>query len=69
MKNMKITKIGIVFPVAANYTVEWKRCKTKDQILDWVLHFSEKTWMTPEMIGEFIHAAADHHNLDVMINA
>lgn len=37
-----------------NYTIELSRCKTSAQCLDWIHQLSEKTWMNPEMMFEFI---------------
>ena len=37
-----------------NYEIELSRCKTSKQCLDWIHQLSEKTWMSPEMMFEFI---------------
>lgn len=36
------------------YTITANRCRTPTQVLDWIHHLADKTWMTPEMIGRLI---------------
>lgn len=38
------------------YPIDRDRCDTPEKVLGWVLHLSEKKWVTPRMLREFILA-------------
>jgi hypothetical protein len=39
-------------------------CATYKDILAWVLYLLENSWVTKEMIEEFVTLALSHHNLE-----
>jgi len=38
------------------YEIDLERCTTPAQLLDWIFQLHGKTWMTPEMMDEFLSA-------------
>lgn len=40
------------------YQIDMSRLRNKDDLLAWVMHLTEKTWMTHELMREFIYVAA-----------
>lgn len=36
------------------YEVDLERCNTSAQMLDWIFQLQGKTWMTPELMREFL---------------
>lgn len=47
-----------------NYEIEMSRCSTYEDILAWVLHLSEKTWVTSQIIEEFVKKTISYNKLD-----
>jgi hypothetical protein len=45
------------------YEIDFDRCKTPEQILDWVSHLCDKLWVTRQQIKLFIGHAAEHHGI------
>ena len=45
------------------YEIELIRCDSHFKIIDWVLHLSEKDWMTTDMINQFIDIALRSNGL------
>ena len=39
------------------YEIEASRAETPEQIISWVLHLTEKDWVTAEHVHDFIEAA------------
>lgn len=54
---------AIVLVGGFSYVITLDRCDTLEKILDWVLHLSEKTWVTTDLIESFIHLAIDANNI------
>lgn len=50
---------------AAPYIIELFRCNTEEKILAWVLHLTEKTWVTCDIINEFIQLASERNNVTI----
>ena len=38
-------------------------CNEYVKILAWVIQLTDKSWVTKELLDEFIHTALDHQNL------
>lgn len=53
----------LVINVSDGYSIELNRCDTHDKILHWVSHLCEKTWITPDVLRDFIRVATKYHNL------
>lgn len=45
------------------YDIERSRIKTHAQLVEWVLHLSEKRWMDPPRLRYFASLVAKHNNL------
>ncbi len=54
----------IVINVAYEYNILLSTCSTHQQILNWVWHLTEKTWMTQNVTRRFIEVACGYHKLD-----
>lgn len=46
------------------YEIEKYRCKTKEDILHWVTHFSLKNWVTREIVRDFIRVTSEVNNIN-----
>lgn len=55
----------IIINIAYEYPVELRRCSTPESILGLVAHLAGKTWMTRDVLGEFVNLAAAHHNIKI----
>ncbi len=55
--------IGIKKETGAVYDVDFDRCRTQADILHWVTHLTLKTWVTREMLRDFIKAACDLNDI------
>ena len=44
-----------------NYPIEASRCGTEDEVLSWIYHLSEKSWVTTEHIRQFIRLVAPRY--------
>ena len=55
----------IVFklPTGSIYEIEKTRCNTFPKIIGWVMHMTEKNWVTIEAIRKFIYLAAETNGL------
>lgn len=49
---MQVRKDGIFF--GDFYFIEWDRLRDERDLLHWVWHLGEKTWMTASMLRHFI---------------
>lgn len=49
----------------ANYVIDFKRCDTAEKILGWIVHLTEKDWVTTEILERFILLAAADHDINV----
>ena len=47
------------------YYVELSRCKTAGAALDWIHQTTEKVWMTPVMVQDFISVFFKHIDPDL----
>jgi len=65
-KKVALDKRGnIVIDIGSPYRIELSRCNTHEKIVDWVLHLSEKVWITPAIIQRFIELAAQENGLAI----
>ena len=55
----------IVINVCYEYNIPLSSCKKHEQILGWVHHLCEKTWMTPEVLERFIEVACRENGLEL----
>jgi hypothetical protein len=44
----------IIMNVTSEYDIDLNRCDTHEKILAWVVHLSEKAWITQEVLIKFI---------------
>jgi hypothetical protein len=58
----------IIDPKGMDYPIGLGRCDTHEKIVGWVLHLSEKRWITVLMIEMFILTACDRHGLEAQAN-
>lgn len=60
---MKTDKQGItLFDINFNnyeYFIEWNRIDQPTKLIDWILHLTEKDWVTNRTIQELIYVVAD----------
>ena len=64
-KRMHVEEGCIVITITNEYNIPLTRCKTLDEILAWVFHLSEKTWIEREDLRYFIRLACNENNIDV----
>lgn len=43
-----------VYPSHTGYQIDLDRCKTKEELLDWIFHLSGKTWCKGSVLTDFI---------------
>ena len=55
----------ITFNVNCEYNVPLNRCKSTAEILAWVVHLSEKTWITTEHLERFILLACRENGFEL----
>ncbi|MDT7044216.1 hypothetical protein [Candidatus Nitronereus thalassa] len=55
----------IVINVCYEYNISLSDCRTHQQILSWVHHLCEKTWMAPEVLEKFIEVACRANGLEL----
>jgi hypothetical protein len=58
------TKDAIVLNVRCPYCIDKSQIDTPEKIIRWVVHLSEKNWMTSELIREFILVACRCANIN-----
>ena len=56
-KQVYVSEGFLTIDVEYEYNIEIARCNTPEKILAWVLHLSEKTWMTVEIMERFVQTA------------
>ncbi|ORM96265.1 hypothetical protein [Pantoea septica] len=52
-------------PNGWDYDVAISDCNTHEKILSWVMHLSEKNWVTKDIIRQFIRVSAHASGLKV----
>ena len=57
------TKDAIVLNVRYPYCIDKSQIDIPEKIIRWVIHLSEKNWMTSELIREFILIACQVANI------
>jgi len=55
----------IVINVCYEYNILLSECTSHEQILSWVHHLCEKTWMTPDVLERFIDVACSANELEL----
>jgi hypothetical protein len=63
-EQVKIVDDYIVINVCYEYTIPLATCSTHEEILHWVWHLTEKTWMTTEVLRYFIALACERAGLN-----
>lgn len=53
----------ISIPAGGTYEIPVSGCNEYVKILAWVIQLTDKTWVTKEILEEFMHAALDEQNL------
>lgn len=61
---IKEDNIVIPMPPSQEYNIPLSKCDNMEKILGWVIHLLEKSWVTKEIIDEFIQTALKHHNIN-----
>jgi len=56
---------NIIIDLACEYVIALNRCSTVKSILQWVIQLSEKTWMTTDVLKQFIELSINYHGIDV----
>ena len=51
------------------YEIETERINTKEKLVQWIYHLTQKKWVTPEHIKKLTEAAADLNNWKIYGNA
>lgn len=52
-----------VINVKYEYNIPRSKCSTKEELLDWVAHLTEKTWMTVEVMRYFMQVVSADREL------
>lgn len=63
-EQVKIIGEHIVINVAYEYNIPLATCTTHKEVLNWVWHLTEKTWMNQDVTRRFIELACGHHKLE-----
>ncbi len=56
---------SIIINLGHEYPIALRRCATPEAILGWVDHLLDKTWMTTDVIQQFIGYATQHHGIRI----
>ena len=64
-KKVYIKKRCIILNIGYEYVIELNRCNTEAKLLHWIHHLLGKSWMTLEILENFIEKVAGYHNLDI----
>lgn len=64
MIQIKEGHIVIPMPASNEYNIPLTECKSYESILGWVIKISEKSWVTREIIEEFIKTALKQNKLN-----
>jgi hypothetical protein len=56
---------AVVFHIADDYRILLSRCDTAEKLLGWIVHLTEKKWMTVPLLRHFIRLVSEHHGIDV----
>lgn len=56
-KQVSVKEGHIVINVTYEYNIPLETCQSYKNILSWVLHLTEKTWITTEVLERFILVA------------
>lgn len=65
---IKVSRSGIEFD-GHGYFIEWDRLDSREKLLEWIHHLSEKTWVDSRMIGDLIERVHEHFGWKVHVNA
>lgn len=49
----------------SDYSIPIEKCKTAEQLICWVFHLTEKSWVTNEIIRAFILAVSETNNVKI----
>jgi len=55
-KHLEVDDDYLTITTAYEYNIEKSRIKSAGDVLEWVCHLERKTWVTPEVLGEFVTA-------------
>lgn len=47
----------------SQYDVPLSKCSNYREILGWVSHLSQKSWIRPDVLHRFVNLAREHHGL------
>ena len=61
----KYLTLHVVYP----YHIELSRIDTKDKLIEWIHHLSEKNWITPQLIRRIIDLVSKHFGFQVYVGA
>lgn len=50
---------------AYRYRVDLDRCRTAAELLGWIIHLTEKTWVKPRHIAELIEHAIKQNGIQI----
>ncbi|SGZ20852.1 hypothetical protein [Moritella viscosa] len=53
----------VPMPPSSTYEIPVESCDTHVKIFAWVIQLTDKTWVTKDIIEDFIETALNHHGL------
>jgi hypothetical protein len=65
-KEQTFIKGGSIVLNEKGYEIQLSGCDSAAKILGWVVHLSEKAWVTREIIRSFVVKASNHHGIKVL---
>lgn len=65
MSTLSLVVTNSAFVIDEHYPIAFDDCDSAEKILSWILHLSEKTWVTTDLLRRFIEQASARINLDV----
>ena len=64
-KSVYVDEGYVVLNVQYEYTIPVTSLRSHEAILGWVYHLTEKTWMSRDLLGQFIVVATKAAGLDM----
>ena len=62
---VKIRHNAIIFTDAPFYVIELGRINSPEKVLGWILHLSDKMWVTKETLHDLTKVVSDHFKFKV----
>lgn len=52
-----------------HYEIDSERVNTKEKLVEWIYHLTQKSWVTTDHIKKLTEAAADLNNWKIYVNS